>query len=253
MKTIQTLIKGITVLVIIGKLKLAVALVNCTGYIDFDKLLVSKDHLYIDSLLDDCFTANTYNIKQLPLEDYSLFRRLKIEYRFTLNSLLKLENAGSLSILATMGFFWFDENRLWDSSAIKMSKSSVAVSYNSIWTPNFALAQCESDPCLILPDDGSDISQQASGLTSLNMIQILHSACQMDLFKFPFDTQNCKLSFWLMHFTTMQVEMTEVNETYEFFEFFNDEWSLVSIKDYAKNFLPRYYIKLFIFRIKIKF
>ena len=236
MQIFQKQIMLVALVFVIGELKEVLAFVNCTGYIDFDKIMQSNDHVYIDSVLEDCFSANSYNIKQLPLEDYSRFHRLTMQYRFALNSLLKLESSGSLTILANLGFYWIDENRLWDKSAIKMPKTSVAVSYDSIWTPNFGLAQCESDPCLIIPDGGSDISQQASGLTSLNMIQILHSVCQMDLFKFPFDIQTCKLSFWMMHFTTWQVEMQQVNETLEFFDFFHDEWSLVSIKDYAKNF-----------------
>ena len=216
--------------------------INCTGYVDFSQITASKDILFLDSALEDCFTANSYNTMQLPIESYSVYKRLVVEYRFTLNNLLKLDNGGSLSIVTTIGFFWIDENRIWDSSAIKMSKTSVAVEYDSIWTPVFGLAQCESDPCQLVADSSSDVTQDATGKTSLQMIRILSTVCEMDLSKFPFDTQKCTLSFWLMHFTTMQVDMREMNKTLEFFTFQSQEWELVSLYDKAKNFSAKVFM-----------
>ena len=122
-----------------------------------------------------------------------------------------------------------------------MSKETVSVSYEDIWTPTFALAQCEDDPCVIRADEDSDIHVLSTGEVQLSMLRLLSSFCQLDLRKFPFDSQTCLLSFWLMRFTSQQVNILMLSRSAEFFDFFSDEWQLSSVADFSKNFTAKIY------------
>ncbi|XP_051244581.1 5-hydroxytryptamine receptor 3A [Dicentrarchus labrax] len=132
---------------------------------------------------------------------------------------------------------WMNEFLTWNSSDFcGIEKFTVPMS--SLWTPDVSIQEDASDTGSI---HKSPLGQVSSGLVYTSMRQRLTFTCQMNLRDFPFDTQNCTITFSSMtsdagviHLGTVQNDttLTIISET---FMVTQGEWDLVTMKISASN------------------
>ena len=219
---------------------------NCSAFIDTAAVSAATANgkvLQLDQAIHRCFQAFPYDTSVIPVTDGGVFHPTYLSFRFSLHSLQELENSGSLVMTTSYVFAWPDENRIWAGEGIVHPFGIVAIPVSELWYPKFVLAQCQSDNCIIQPDEGQLVYVLSFGIVILKYIKVIHTQCDMKLSKFPFDTQTCKIGFFLSDYGAFHVTMFAVNETWQFFDYSNEEWALISSTDYVKNWPARVFLR----------
>lgn len=157
-------------------------LMNCSSQLtafNISQPLSPSTKLFLDPILHECIRAHPYNTEQLPLRVGE--RRVPIEmtYNFFFTNLLMFESDGTIGFKAFVRFMWRDLNRSWNFSQIPIKK--VRLPFSEVWTPLFSLANCESDICLILPHNRTNVGVDYNGTVSLVVQLKQHATCVMNL------------------------------------------------------------------------
>ena len=100
-------------------------------------------------------------------------------------------------------FDWQDLYRMWLLNASDIGVGNwkfndfVLVPSEEVWHPVFELAQCENPPCYIKPDNLTYVMITNNGSATFQQEFSLQAACDVEMEEFPFDCQNCTLTFLL--------------------------------------------------------
>ncbi|XP_041672080.1 5-hydroxytryptamine receptor 3A-like [Cheilinus undulatus] len=116
---------------------------------------------------------------------------------------------------------WFDEFISWDPTEL-CGISSVSIPAKSVWTPDLTIAEMtEKDkaaqsPYLIIMNNGR---------VWLRNDMVVVSSCKMQVFKFPFDTQRCNLTFKSVIHSDNQMRLEQLSADKGI-----EKWSLEMMK-----------------------
>ena len=141
--------------------------------------LTKSTNLFLDPVLHACIRAHPYNTDQLPLRVGEPQVAIEMTYNFFFTNLLLFESDGTIGFKAYVRFEWQDSNRVWNNSQMPVSK--VRLPHSEVWTPQFSLANCESELCHILPHNRTNVGVEDDGTVTL-VVQIKqHATCVMNL------------------------------------------------------------------------
>ena len=225
------------ILVLLSQSWISKSQLNCSSFISTPAAQGgTKIYYHLDQGIHRCFQANPYDTSIIPVLEGSQFHSVNVTYMFTLEKILVLENSGSLMMSVSFVFFWIDEYRvLVNAEKYMLSTGFVMIPASEVWLPRFTLAQCQSDDCVIQPEDNQHVYVYPKGIVYLKINKFIQSYCQMKLSKFPYDIQTCNIGIFLMDFTANHVFMNAMNDGLRSFYYSSDEWNLLSQSDYTKN------------------
>ena len=132
------------------------------------------------------------------------------------------------------GFYWIyqqwtDEKLSWDPT--QYGNISVTLPpEESIWTPNIALNN-DADQALSKSSmTTSFLRLFHNGMVTRTRVVKYRSSCTMNLKHFPFDEQNCTLSFTTWHYTATDLNLTSLEGGPEkVLQYENSEFEMLSI------------------------
>nr|XP_015830770.2 5-hydroxytryptamine receptor 3A [Nothobranchius furzeri] len=91
--------------------------------------------------------------------------------------------------------FWTNEFLTWDRSEF-CGINSLTLPRSLIWIPDISIQEDVSDSQTVVED--AFVTLYNHGLINGNMRQHLTFTCQLDIFRFPFDEQQCNVTFFSM-------------------------------------------------------
>lgn len=114
--------------------------------------------------------------------------------------------------------------------------NSVHVPIGELWRPTWALVNSELDDLLLVPDNRSLVEVQADGTVTLTLSRRFVAFCELDVKRFPYDTQVCTLLFHLFYYSREQVALEPEPLVASVYEMSNGEWELLRIADEPRLF-----------------
>ena len=152
---------------------------STTGSLQHQPTIRQSTNLFLDPVLHACIRAHPYNTDQLPLRVGEPQVAIEMTYNFFFTNLLLFESDGTIGFKAFLRFEWQDSNRVWNFSQMPVPK--VHLPHYEVWTPQFSLANCESELCHILPHNRTNVGVEHDGTVTL-VVQIKqHATCVMNL------------------------------------------------------------------------
>nr|XP_055074731.1 5-hydroxytryptamine receptor 3A isoform X1 [Misgurnus anguillicaudatus] len=158
---------------------------------------------------------------------------------FTLYAVLGVnEKAQILTTFLWLRLYWFHEFLIWDSENCD-DVTRISLPVKELWTPDIIVYELliEEGPCV---DD--DVSQACpyvyvnhTGHIRYDRMLRLVSACNLQIFNFPFDIQNCTFTFGSYMHTIKDVRVSpaltfkEMTENSQRYLQASGEWELVVI------------------------
>ncbi|XP_048008590.1 5-hydroxytryptamine receptor 3A-like isoform X2 [Megalobrama amblycephala] len=144
------------------------------------------------------------------------------------------EKAQSLTTQVKMITAWPNSNMTWDC-ADYCGIEIFATSKNNVWTPDIGIMESiktefgtKESPYVLLYSEGLTVSTDIFALTT---------ACKMDLYKFPFDTQSCNITLQSTVYSDLEIILQTVyesarltNKSKELFQA-QGEWELLDIQN----------------------
>ena len=110
----------------------AAGLLSGLNELNFSAHQAALEDVFLDSVLHECFRAHPYNTQQLPLPAGARVEwPLELEFMFSFNNLLSLNNDGTMEAQALFEFAWRDQFRQWDTQ--KLPIQSIRVPANELW------------------------------------------------------------------------------------------------------------------------
>ncbi|KAK7168429.1 hypothetical protein R3I94_002488 [Phoxinus phoxinus] len=225
----------------------------CSGY----ELAKAKKDLFEHLDLDNNGSQNT---RMWPM----IFSKYDWNYRFPAEIYVDLyvtsiinvdEKAQSLTLQVKMITEWPNRNMLWNTGEFCGIKTFVAPK-NMFWAPDIEIMESlktefgtKDFPNVLLFYYGYTISVDFLSLTT---------ACKMDLYKFPFDTQSCNITFQSTSYPVQEItiktssdENSIIHLSHELFQA-QGEWELLSINYSKATLLKGIEFDQLIYQIKIK-
>ena len=192
---------------------------------------IKSSNYYYEPFIHSCFNDNPYDTTQLPLLQKG---QLIIRYQFGLNSLIELTAAGKFSFVCTIALYWIDLNRCWNDSEFPIY--GINIPAREIWTPSLRLVNSRSNDFLFEVTNSSFVYIFSSGDVEFYGIKQFDASCHIELEEFPFDSQNCSIYFLIQNYASNEIVVATSEEVYQGFQFDADEWKIVRISDFAKNY-----------------
>ncbi|KAK3092235.1 hypothetical protein FSP39_000116 [Pinctada imbricata] len=109
-----------------------------------------------------------------------------------------------LKISAWIRLAWSDCRLAWNSTDYG-NLTSIQVAYKQIWVPDLSPYDSVATEFVGLPDFRANI--YSDGTVNYNFPSILETICPVNVKKFPFDTQSCKLQFGSWSYHGMQIDI----------------------------------------------
>ncbi|KAK7174167.1 hypothetical protein R3I93_001377 [Phoxinus phoxinus] len=142
------------------------------------------------------------------------------------------EKAQSISTQVKIITGWPNSNMTWEPDQY-CGITSYAAPKNMFWTPDINIMESiktdfgtKESPYVLLINDGFTVSTDVLALTT---------ACKMDLYRFPFDIQNCNITFQSTAYSDQEIILDTLSGakwmTFKSKELFQaqGEWDLISI------------------------
>ncbi|XP_048008242.1 5-hydroxytryptamine receptor 3A-like isoform X2 [Megalobrama amblycephala] len=211
------------------------------------------EHLYLAK-------NDSQNARMLPLifNEHECYNYLPINIRVNLHvtSIINVdEKAQSLTTLVKMITAWPNLNMMWYPDGF-CGIATFAAPKNMFWTPDIDIMEsikkefgANDSPNVLLFNFGFTVSHEVLSLTT---------ACKMDLYRFPFDTQRCSITLQSPSYSMQEITINtipdEKNITQESKERFQaqGEWELLDIT-YMKDILSQWIeVDQLIYQITIK-
>ncbi|XP_060062769.1 neuronal acetylcholine receptor subunit beta-4-like [Ylistrum balloti] len=143
-------------------------------------------------LHNEIFNKRSYQKSILPRVNKN--RPLPIFFSFSLHGLISLEEIEEkLTTIAHLTLEWNNTFMSWEEADF----SNISYFYmpqNDVWKPDISL-QNGFTKLKELGDDVILVKIRSSGVTKWKPFEVLETMCEIDITKFPFDTQVCKLVF----------------------------------------------------------
>ncbi|XP_008572427.1 PREDICTED: 5-hydroxytryptamine receptor 3E-like isoform X1 [Galeopterus variegatus] len=192
--------------------------INCSGF----------DHYGVDpSILNPVFERKAFR----PVTDISVPTRVNIS--FTMSAILDVDE--QLQLLSS--FLWLE--MVWDNPFISwnpeeckgIAKFSIAA--KNLWLPDIFIVES-----IDVDKTPKDLKAYVSneGRIEYNEPMKVTSVCNLDIFYFPFDQQNCTLTFRSFVYTAEHLVLGMEKEVWELTDVSREivqaygEWELLSIK-----------------------
>ncbi|XP_051855772.1 5-hydroxytryptamine receptor 3C-like [Antechinus flavipes] len=191
--------------------------INCSGF----------DHQGVDPTV---FASVIVRKDFRPVLNYSV--PMQVNISFTISSILDVDE--QLQLLTS--FLWLD--MVWDNAFISWNPEEcgglrkISITAQNLWLPDIFIIE------------SVDVDQTPTGLTAYvsNEGRVKYkkpmkvtSICNLDIFRFPFDKQNCTLTFSSFLFTVddmllgMEKELWEIVDTSHNLIKTQGEWELLGI------------------------
>ncbi|XP_067406033.1 5-hydroxytryptamine receptor 3A-like [Emydura macquarii macquarii] len=125
-----------------------------------------------------------------PVTDWKEPSIIRIDV--TLHAILDLDE--KLQILTSLVRFrmsWKNQFLTWDPQSF-CGISSISIPVDSVWQPDLSVAEMTEDP---QSPTVPFLSLSSDGTINLRKPIRIMSTCNLDIYKFPFDTQKCNLTF----------------------------------------------------------
>ena len=186
------------------------------------------------SRLHSCFLSYSYDTTQLPVPSQAL--PLVIYFDWALFNLLSFQD-GIIAITYQISITWMDYLRSWNP--IEIPISSIQVPIQEIWHPQFFIMEANDIKYISALSQFVVVSIYPNGLSLFNGGTITKGKCSLNLLKFPFDIQTCKLTHILQRFHDQSSQIDVVIQkspyAYRFKSIANDEWEILSTQTNAIN------------------
>ncbi|KAK7895620.1 hypothetical protein WMY93_020945 [Mugilogobius chulae] len=145
-----------------------------------------------------------------PVKNYS--NPLKIEMRFEVKEILELKEVEqTFTSYIKFDLYWVNEFISWNESDF-CGLETFLVPSEMLWKPDLHIIE-------IMEKDKSPRSPflriLSSGNIKMNMDQVVHSSCRMQVYKLPFDTQTCNLTIKPFHLTVKEITLARTHREYK--------------------------------------
>ncbi|XP_067280280.1 5-hydroxytryptamine receptor 3A-like [Pseudorasbora parva] len=227
---------------------------NCSAALKFK----AKQNLFAHLGLDNNSSENN-RMWPLIFNKYNYFadHPITIYVNLYVTSIINVnEKDQSLTTQVKMITAWQNWNWRWDETLFCGIKTFSAPK-NMFWTPDIGIMESiktefgtKESPNVLLLSNGSTASSDFFALTT---------ACKMDLYKFPFDTQNCNITFLSTTYTNQELKIDIMTDQGDIIYMSKQnyqvqgEWELLNIS-YTKATLPLILVQMdqLIYQITIK-
>ena len=205
---------------------------NCSSYlnessIDFPNFLSTTDikrRSYLKPLLLECVRSKPIDPSLPPCIIGGIEYDINVSALFGLESLIAFSNTGDLDVRIYVKIHWVDFRRMWVPGNFS-GLSYVELSAGEIWHPTFHVVRCISYACYLDPRNESSIILYHTGVAVYTHITRISVSCEMSLWNFPFDRQNCSIKV----FSFQKIQVQEIKEELLYSEFETEEWIVRSI------------------------
>ena len=181
---------------------------------------------------------NVTSLRRLLLQNYDPYLRPRklqtdpiiIDAHFGVNRLHDLsEKDGKMSVLGYFEFSWIDEFLTWDEEK-HQNISDIVVKTDDIWWPTIGLGNPIGDfETLRNPNGIFRIS--STGLIKWTPGGLFSTMCDMDVQKYPFDTQTCNIIFVVLGYNPTDVIINANPNVLKMRD--TKEWTVVSSHVFA--------------------
>ena len=147
---------------------------------------INDSNVLLSNLLDG------YNKNVRPVENQK--KPVLVNVTLLLNSIHELDEIGGIfSVMGIMKMNWFDASMVWDP-AMYGDVDHVMTSYKDVWVPELILINPaeESDT---LGKNWQRVYFYKTGFAAWLPGGLIKSTCKINVYKYPFDTQKCTLTF----------------------------------------------------------
>ncbi|XP_043955719.1 5-hydroxytryptamine receptor 3A-like [Gambusia affinis] len=176
-----------------------------------------------------------------PVKNWNTTTEVQLE--IILSSILDLnEKLQTVTIHIYVKTYWTNEHLIWDPSEF-CGLNLLTIPVSLIWVPDIAIQEDASDSTN--SQDDPLVSVFSNGKVGVvNRLQLTY-ICKFDLFKFPFDTQTCNITFSSLNYdanllklvkSTNDSTLTKLSGLNMLTE---GEWKLVSIKSISYTSLTQ--------------
>ena len=198
-------------------------------------IFITPDHSvsagHAEDLWKFLFTNNSYDKHLRPVVNVS--SQMKIDLNVvTIVDFNEVEE--TITLTAFLPLFWTDEFLRWDPELFG-NLTHISVPQEIIWKPYIIL----EDTVVKLGELGTPSLQvliEHTGQVVWKPVEVFTVLCYVDVYKFPFDTQTCYLTFEPSGYKLNEVLMSASSPAIDFLEYEgNSGWTIVSSKIVAKT------------------
>ncbi|KAK3104882.1 hypothetical protein FSP39_012316 [Pinctada imbricata] len=168
---------------------------------------------------------NEYQAAIIPL--CSDVDKVKVRVDMALRELVELHEKHQLIRLKIwMRLKWNDCTLRWNSTEFN-GIESITMPYGNVWIPDITLYEGSSDEANMPGKDEYYARVDSDGTVTYNFPSIITASCQIDVTFFPYDRQNCSLTFgsWIHDGNLIDLELVNPYADTEKFVHHN-EWNL---------------------------
>ena len=177
--------------------------------------------------LHACFNDNPYDTTQPPLPPGTTPPYVELFYDYNVIYLISFKE-NQLSLVGQLGVGWIDYYRLWNLTQLPVVK--IEIPLRDIWHPQFLFVSTIKRQSLKIFDP-EDMAILWPYYVTVLRRHVIDGHCDMDLYRFPFDRQLCTIQFHLDRYLFFYIDVVikRQNYTYQFENFQNDEWQVLSV------------------------
>jgi hypothetical protein len=194
------------------------------------------------------FTEKIYFIKcsilsQLKNSEYNVSVELLTGYKvnlkpsypsinidLTLNQIININEKNQIMTTSVLlNINWKDDRLDWDLNVYNLT--DILIPANSIWTPDlFVINTADSNGYVNIPSQSLALVNYDGEVNLILSISTLNTRCDMNIYKFPFDSQSCPIQIGTWQNDLTRLTFTDINNTFNLDSYItNPIWQLNSI------------------------
>ncbi|XP_076465789.1 uncharacterized protein LOC143297366 [Babylonia areolata] len=196
----------------------------CVGVVDASGSNKDGGGALSDVMFRTVFRGYESSVRPLCGEGYP--STTTVAMRVALHKIQELDDPKQiLSTKLWLRLKWWDCRLQWNSSLWNVSR--LVVPHSVMWTPDITLYDnVESN--LSGVEDYRMVVTAEGGVEQLFPV-VVNSVCQLDVTRFPFDTQACNLSFGSWAYHELEINLTEAEEAVDLSSYAtNGQWEVLS-------------------------
>ncbi|XP_078336874.1 acetylcholine receptor subunit beta-like [Crassostrea virginica] len=184
----------------------------------------STDH--VRNILHEIFENKKYDKRVRPSKDMS--RAVHVSIALAISGINFLdEKAGVFSVTGYLEIKWRDEFLVWQPE-LHGNVTSFTIPQEHIWIPDLFLKNGDKEP-KGLGGSFYYLPVNHTGEVTWWPYQVVETHCPVDITYFPFDTQNCRISFSLWNHENTLVNITSARKHVGNFHFTeNGIWTITA-------------------------
>lgn len=177
------------------------------------------------------YTENFYDSRVRPVLDFH--DSVNTTFSIKINSLEFFKQPEEkIKFNVELDLYWRDQFLRWNPERFN-NVTSINVSPDNIWMPDIELYNSGAFPELWTKE--LDATLDNRGNVYLSIPVLLTFSCNLELERFPFDSQTCSMSFGSWKFSKNYLDIRVINETkmqrdiIEYEGFYHNEWDIVNV------------------------